>query len=378
MRIGIDCRSLQEPQPSGVSVYTREVLSAMLQLPEARQHEFILFANVYGSEVEKKRIDEAKKRFQGENIEWRVGVVPNKLLTAAEVVVSRPQIDWMFGEVDAVFVPNIHFFPVTDTSVPLVLTVHDLSFKRYPECLGLKGRWRHRLLKPRAFCERAEKILTVSEHTKSDVESLYKVAPEKVETVYPGVRTAFDDGARPSSQLNLPDKYILSLATVEPRKNIEALLKAFDMIQKDHPDVELVIAGGAAWKSKRTLKRISEMSGVQYLGYVDQQEKLQLLKNAEMFVYPSLYEGFGFPPLEAQAVGTPVLVGAHSSLPEVLGESALFADILDARSIARGIHHLLGDPELRERLVQRGQENVRRFTWQTTAKLTFDAIMNIV
>lgn len=362
MRIGIDCRALQEPFPSGVSVYTRELLRALFDLPEASGHTFVLFVN--GVHVGES-IVQLQKEWAAAPVEWRVRRMPNKLLTLAHSVSGKPSLQWMFGEIDAVFVPNVQFFPWRDKSVPFVMTVHDLSFERYRDCLSMKGRLRHRLIWPRKMIRAAERVVAVSHHTAGDVEALYTTAPHKTQTIYPGLAPRV---ARPKAAAVLPERYVLSLATIEPRKNIEALLDAFALVRKQNPDVELVVAGSAGWKSARTVQRLHATEGVHYFGYVDEAFKQQLLQQATAFVYPSVYEGFGFPPLEAQESGVPVLVGNHSSLPEVLGNSAIYADVMDIDSLARGMSHLLTDVALRDRLIQEGHNNTQRFQWSNSAR----------
>lgn len=362
MRVGIDCRALQEPFPSGVSVYTRELLRALFDLPEASRHTFVLFVNgVHLGDG----IMQLQKEWADAPIEWRVRRMPNKLLTLAHMVSGTPSLQWMFGKVDAVFVPNVQFFPWRDKSVPFVMTVHDLSFERYRDCLSMKGRMRHRLIRPRKMIRAAAHVVAVSSHTAGDMEALYRTAPDKIETIYPGLNPRVLES---KTAKELPKRYILSLATIEPRKNIEALLDAFVLVRKKNPDVELVVAGSAGWKSARTIERLHATEGVHYFGYVDEAFKQQLLDQATAFVYPSVYEGFGFPPLEAQESGVPVLVGNHSSLPEVLGNSALYADVMDIDSLARGMSHLLTDAALRDRLIQEGHNNTQRFQWSTSAR----------
>lgn len=364
MRIGIDCRTLQEPRPSGVSVYTRELLHALVALPESSQHTFVCFLNGAGLR-NGALLAYLQKEIPQKNIEWRVRTVPNKFITAGEMLFGAPKLAWMFGEVDVVFVPNIAFFPIADRSVPLVLTVHDLSFERFPEYFSPKGRLWHRLLHPRKFVERANHVVTVSHHTQAEVMDVYGVPNEKITPIYPGaVKPIQSDTPLPIDV----SPYILFLATVEPRKNVDALIEAFYYVQEQIPDVHLIIAGGRGWKADSINWKMKESTGVHYIEYVDEQTKWQLLKNAAVFVYPSLYEGFGFPPLEAQSVGVPVVVGNHTSLPEVLGNSALYADVLDVNSLARSITHMVQDEQLRQHYVAEGYKNIQRFSWERSAR----------
>jgi glycosyltransferase involved in cell wall biosynthesis len=354
MRIGIDCRALQEPFPSGVSVYTRELLTALWALPEAQQHTFVLFFSGWSIDIAS-----LKQEWRDAPVEWRVKRFPNKLLTAAHSVSRFPSARWMFGDVDMVFVPNLQFYPWRDNSVPYVVTVHDLSFERYRDCLSAKGRARHRLVQPRKMIENAACVITVSDHTASDVKTHYGIDAQRI---YPGLiqSTAYQESPT--------KKTLLSIATVEPRKNMDALLDAFAAVRQTHPDVDLVIAGGPGWKSRNTIEHMQQMDGVDYRGYVTDEQKQELLASATAFVYPSVYEGFGFPPLEAQQAGVPVLVGNHSSLPEVLGDSALYVDVMDVHALERGMLELLTDGALRDRLCAEGAQNVLRFSWKTSAQ----------
>lgn len=374
MRIGIDCRSFQEPQPSGVSVYARELFRAILALPEAAQHTFVCFfsgARVSGDAAFRAQL---QQEFPHANIEWRFGRLPNKVFTAGTVLFGLPSVQQMFGDVDVVFVPNIHFFPFENCSIPIVLTMHDLSFERYPECFTLKGRLKPRVVRTRQFAQAAQHIISVSKNTKQDLQELYCVAADAVSVVHPGVVSPTNE----VSSTARPHQYIFSLATIEPRKNFPALLAAFKEVRRHNPEVELVIAGGRGWKSAKTIDRMQQQDGVEYIGYISEEEKWGLLSGAHAFVYPSLYEGFGFPPLEAQSVGTPVIVGRHSSLPEVLGNSALYADVLDVDSLARAMNHLLSDATLREQYVAAGKENAQRFSWEDAARKTLSVLTSQV
>ncbi len=400
MRIGIDCRSLLEPEPSGVSAYTRETVRALAQLPETASHQFVCFVNGFRLSHDAVLLSSLRKVADAPNVDWRVRGWPNKFLTSAEVFCSRPHFDWMFGKVDVVFLPNLQFFPRHDHSVPYVLTVHDLSFERYPECLDLKGRWRHRLLHPKMSARAAKRIIAVSEYTKFDVQSLYGISDDRIQVIYPGVavgpvsawpdRTASRGSLKRATlarkagapatrrvEQSTTTTYVAFVSTLEPRKNVETLLQAMEEVRKQHPQLDLVVIGRQGWNSAKLVKRLHALPYVHYLGYVDEATKRQVLAGAQAFIYPSLYEGFGFPPLEAQQHGVPVIAGAHSSLPEVVGESAVLVDVLDADAVARAIHHVLSDSALRERLIVAGHKNVQRFQWEESARRVLNVLTRV-
>lgn len=395
MRIGIDCRSLQEPEPSGVSAYTQETLRSLVRLPEAAKHTFVCFANGFGLQPETSLARRLREIANGPNVEWRMRRWPNKILTGSEMTLRRPGLEWMFGKVDRAFIPNLQFFSYTDRRIPYVLTVHDVSFERYPDCLDMKGRLRHALVHPRAAVHAARAIVAVSEYTKWDVQNVYGVSPDKIHVVYPGadaMNASASSGAaakgigpvslrahtecRPSRE-SVTGPYIAFVSTIEPRKNLETLLQAMQVVRKTHPDVQLVVVGRNGWKSKKVLQRMRQLPYVRYLGYSDEETKRAVIAHARAFVYPSVYEGFGFPPLEAQRLGVPVIAGAHSSLPEVVGESALLVDVLDVNSVARGIMHVLTDEPLRDHLKQTGIQNVQRFTWEKSARTLLHVLTHL-
>lgn len=389
MRIGIDCRALQEPQPSGVSVYTRRIVEELLQLPQTREHTFVLFFN--GSSLlgegeladfvrrTRYELQDLRERSGGARLEFRVRLWPGKLLKVTQVVFDWPRIKWMFGDVDKVFLPSFKFFPVRDASIPYVLTVHDLSFERYPEYFNMRRRLWHWFLQPRKMVQRAKRVIAVSEHTKHDIVELFEKDAEAVQVVHSGIdgaanRSNSDGSGRGGSRVERRGRTFVSLSTIEPRKNIETLLDAFERVREQLPGARLVVAGGAGWNSEELLERMQKQDGVEYRGYISEQEKIALLQEAAAFVYPSFYEGFGFPPLEAQLHGVPVIVGAHSSLPEVLGESALYADVLDITSLTRAMNAVITDDALRSKMIEKGYNNAARFDWTQSAKQVWDVL----
>lgn len=364
-------------------MYTRELLGALFALPEATAHEWVLFfnsASLGGRHAH--RMNELKQLWPYAQVRWSVHYWPSKLFTAATMLASQPSTRWMFrGDVDLVFIPNMLFYPLRDRT-PTVVTVHDLSFERYPECLDFKGLWRHRALQPRRFVRHARHVIAVSDHTKQDIQALYDVPTDQITRVYPGVTHAHSMSIASTQEQehiisDIPQTYLLTLSTIEPRKNMDTLLDAFERVHANRPDLFLIVAGAPAWKSRATLKRLQRMSGVRYVGYVDDATKQQLLRGASLFMYPSFYEGFGFPPLEAQRYGVPVIAGSHSSLSEVLGNSALFIDVLDTHSVERAITHLLTDSALVQRYRERGNENVKRFEWARAARETLSVLTSL-
>lgn len=262
------------------------------------------------------------------------------------------------------------------TPCPVVVTIHDLAYLRYPEVHPL-GRRLYLSALTRITVRRARAIVAVSRFTRDEIVRFFRVPPQRIRVIYEGYDPAF----RPlpaaeveafRKQHNLPERYLLYVGNLEPRKNLPTLVRAFARIAAEH-DLVLVLAGPPGW-GYTGLFRLVEALGlegrVRFPGFVPAEE-LPLWYNAAVaFVYPSRYEGFGLPPLEAMACGTPVVVSSASSLPEVVGEAAVQVDPDDVDSLAGALLELLTRHELRETYRERGPERARRFSWSRAARET--------
>ncbi len=254
-----------------------------------------------------------------------------------------------------------------------LLTVHDLAFLVHPECALPSLGWYLRRAVPRSIA-RADLLLADSEHTRRDLIRLLGVKPERVEVLHPGVEPAFRPLRRADLEgvrlrYGLPECFLLTVGTIEPRKNLPRLLEALAGLP-GHLRLPLVVAGRPGWLYEETfaaVERCGLQKEVRFLGFVPQEDLPALYNLALALVYPSLYEGFGLPPLEAMACGTPVLTSRVSSLPEVVGEAAVLVAPGDVASIREGIRRLLEDAELRHDLRERGLEQARQFTWEKAA-----------
>ncbi len=260
---------------------------------------------------------------------------------------------------------------------PIVTTIHDLSFIRFPRLFRPANRL-YLTIMTRLSAHRARRLIAVSEHAASESVGLLGVPRDKVTVVYHGVDAAFRP--LPAAEVRafrerqgLPERFLLFVGTLEPRKNLHRLIKAFARIYNGRDKLALV--GGKGWLYDDLFADVEELGlseAVLFPGYVPKEE-LPLWYNATTaFVYPSLYEGFGMPVTEAQACGTPVLTSNTSSLPEAAGEAALFIDPHDTESIAAGLKQLLDDDNLREQLREHGLRHARTFNWTRTARETIE------
>lgn len=285
---------------------------------------------------------------------------------------GNPAIDWIARRSDVFHATNQVRVP--PRSVPLTATVHDMTCWMMPEL--------HTAANVRADHNYAEKILSqaagliaVSESTKTDASRVLNMDPERIEVIYPGVTDAFFqpmiEGVRQvKQQYRLERPYVLFLGTIEPRKNVDTLLEAWEQVPADLLEEHLlVVAGPEGWSAERTVARLrSAGTGVRYLGYVAENDLASLVAGATVFAYPSLYEGFGFPVAQALAAGVPVVTSNVSSLPEVCGESAALVDPRSSAEISSALERLLTSPSQREHMAARGKERALAFRWDNCAR----------
>lgn len=275
---------------------------------------------------------------------------------------------------DVLFVPA-HVLPPIRPRVTLV-TVHDLGYLAFPEAHPL----RQRLYldgSTRWNVHAATHVLADSQATRDAILQAYHVAPDKITVVYPGYDAALKPVREPQAlaevraRYGISGDYVLAIGRIQPRKNLTRLVNAFAQLLPQYPDLTLVLAGPTGWLAEPLLAHVRARGlarRVLFPGYVAEADKAALISGARVFAFPSLYEGFGFPALEAQACETPLLASNTTSLPEVAGEGALLVDPLDEDAITQGMFRLLADNDLRQTLVARGRANLGRFSWEKAAE----------
>lgn len=255
-----------------------------------------------------------------------------------------------------------------------VATVHDLGFKYFPE--AHPPNQRHYLnLTTQYSANRARIVLADSQATAKDLAWFYGVRPEKTRVVYPGIDPLeIGDIDAVRAKYNLPEHYFLFIGTLQPRKNIARLVGAFDLWRKQNPTekISLVLAGGQGWLYDPSWT--ANIPNITLTGYIDEADKGTLYAGAVALVFPSLYEGFGFPVLEAMGCGTPVIASNTSSLPELVGDAGLLVDPLNIESIATAMTQIVSDEALRGDFIQRGKTQVEQFTWDAAARAALDAL----
>lgn len=364
MKIGIDVRCLMADNYSGVAWYTFNLLQALLALD--KDNEYVLFYN------NSKPV--SLPDFTGPNVSYAGFNYSNKILSFTFNFFNRPKIDKMIGGVDVFFMPNINFC-ASSGDCQKVITVHDLSFLRYPYFYTLKSRLWHKNLIFKKIIQQAEAIIAVSHSTKNDLIDLLNVNESKIKVIAEGVDEKFQpidnqvELDRIKKNYKLPDKFLLFLGTLEPRKNIESIISAFNQLKTDY---YLVIGGGAGWKSKTIKDLAAKNNKIKIIGYVSEEDKRGLYNLADIFVYPSYYEGFGLPLLEAMASGLPVIAGSNSSQVEVVSDAGLLVDPYNVNEIKKAIEFILSDETLRNKLTTAGLARAKKYNWNQTAKETLE------
>jgi glycosyltransferase involved in cell wall biosynthesis len=258
-----------------------------------------------------------------------------------------------------------------------VFTLHDLTPLIFPTAHTRLNRHYLQLMLPR-FLRETDMIVAVSEATRRDVLARFSLPPQRVRVVHHGVNAHFkavspEAGRQMRDKYRLPDRYILSVGTIEPRKNLIVLLEALHVLQQHDPELQLVIAGKRGWHSEPFFERLETLGltdQVRLLGFVPDEELPTLYSLAEVFAFPSIYEGFGLPVLEAMACGAPVVCSNTSSLPEVARDAALLIAPEDGRGWIAALQQVLDNASLRTDLQQRGLRQAARFTWTQTAQQT--------
>jgi len=395
MRIGIDCRTILNPgygEHAGVGHYTYYLISNLLDI-DKKNHYVLFFDNLLSKsaadELIRGRANAEIKFFPFHRYKHYLPFAFSHLLIAATL--EREKLD--------LFHSPAYVLPLTYKGKSVV-TVHDLAIYKHPEWFPSKflvgQKFSTKTLVPQSL-KKAKKIIAVSKHTKKDIQEIFKIKGEKIEVIYEGVefwnlssktegvcglegKICFEDM---SAKYGLKDNYVLFLGTIEPRKNLVALIKAFYNLIDKAPafrgKYQLVLAGARGWKYEGVFREIEKCceklnmgNAIKYIGYIPAREKLALMKYAACFVFPSLYEGFGLPVLEALSLGVPTITSDISSLPEVGGDAVVLVDPAEINEISKALAEVLTDKKLRDNLSRKGIVQAKKFSWKKCAKETLE------
>jgi glycosyltransferase involved in cell wall biosynthesis len=389
MHVGIDYTAAAW-QGAGIGRYTRELIRAIVAQGDA--HRYSLFYAAGGLASDSPYLADLRELSHTHaNIRCvPIPLSPHRLTQFWQRLRVPLPVDLLTGALDLLHAPD---FVLPPTRARTIVTIHDLSFLVHPEC-AQPGIVRYLTDAVPRGLRRANVILADSQATRRDLVRLLAVDPARVELVYPGVGPQFRPMAAEETtpvrhRLGLPDRFVLFVSTLEPRKNLVRLLEAFALLEAggwglgasaDYPAsslqppasrMHLVIAGRRGWLYEdifAAIDRLQLRERVRLLDYVHDNDLPALYNLAAAFAYPSIYEGFGIPPLEALACGTPTVIADNSSLPEVVADAAVLVSAEDVGSIASGIARVVSDEGLRARLRAAGPAQARKFTWEQAAK----------
>jgi len=365
MKILVDIRHLSKTHQTGVGKYTTALLAELLKLENSDQYT-LLSTGTKKNQLSNKITTQSKYHHVHAQ-------VANKLLTVSMLLSNRPSLpDLAKTKPDLLFLPNLCIGPVSK-NLPYVLTVHDLSWKLMPEYYSKKMRLWHWAARATKLIENAREIIVPSESTKRDLCYLFGRSENRVHVIHNGYSQEFGPKTEPEdhgvrSRLKLPKRYVLFVGTVEPRKNLTSIISAVKQYRSDTgDDLYLVVAGTTGWKSNLIEKQLKKLNWIQRLGYIKSTDLPAVYRSALALIWPSIYEGFGLPVLEAMACGTPVITSNNSSLPEVAGNAALLINSYDPEEITSALKELVTSKSLYNRLKIAGIDRSQSFDWSKNA-----------
>lgn len=367
MLIGIDASRYNHPEKTGVEVYSHQIINGLMELVDEKDR-LILYCQ--------------------ENLK-----IPRDVVYAqteiSQKVMPCPRL-WTLGRLsyemrrnkpDVLFVPS-HVLPLI-LPKKTVITIHDLAFEHFKKAYS-RPQFHYLKWSTKQATKKADRIIVPSEATKQDLMKFYRYPAEKIRVIPHG---ADEIDMKPADKavlkrfwVNTEEKFILFVGRLEAKKNLVSLVKAFDWFLKKNPDWKLILGGNRGVGFRQLWNEITSLNlqdKVILPGYLDEAEKNVLFQTAQIFAFPSLYEGFGFPVLEAFQYGVPVLTSKNSSLPEVAGEAAYLVDPLDIDEIAKGLEMLAQNQALREELVEKGRKQLQKFKWYEAAQKTWDVLTEV-
>jgi len=363
LRIGVDIRPFYEPL-TGVGWYLYYLLH---ELAKHENVELVLFGDARVTDLGPHLHVDVPANAQLCVFDLRgqsLGRLDRPITAAAYVA-------WIeLTGCDVFFAAN-YFLPRLHSAVARrrVITIHDLTYKRFPELLQketLENLDRQMLRE----ISSADAIVCVSESTRNDLLRFYPVDPTRAIAIHSGLGTP----ATAASIEGLPPRYLLFVSTIEPRKNLETLIEAYEQLRaRGGYDGALVVVGKVGWKSEALVPRLRG-AGIVHLDYLPAAQLATVYEKAEAFIFPSIYEGFGFPLLEAMARGVPTIAARSSSLPEIGGDAALYFAPQDAAELRAQLERVVSDPSLREELASRGRARAAQFRWDEAARKTLDVL----
>jgi glycosyltransferase involved in cell wall biosynthesis len=357
-------------QRTGVGQYTKYLLEALFRVDEENKYTIYAF-DFLGRGTKAMPIPETSR------VGYRfIRYMHLKVFNAVVRKLTAPPIDMMLGSRPDLFIfPDFVRYPLPLGS-PAIAVIYDLSFVLHPEHVAARNRQYLTRYVPQTI-DKSQHVITISENSKREIVEYYGTDPAKISIVSPAIdhnvfypRSA-GEVAAVAGKYRITKPYILYTGTLEPRKNIRSILDAYAKLPAEvRATYSLVLAGGKGWLDESIKNRLDELRDMDIIttGYVPDEDLPALYSGASVFVYPSLYEGYGMPPLEAMACNTPVIVANNSSLPEVVGDAGILVDAYDVDSLVMYLEKVLGDPALAAELRRRGLARAQASNWDESAR----------
>lgn len=377
MKISFDAQLLIKGNKTGIGWCAENLL---MNIPHIEGVDYQLNYFSKGSKVEQIKTLEMYQSngYHLRQCDW----FHNRIYRAISSIAPLPY-SLFFGSDSDVTVFFNYIIPPGVTGKKIVF-VYDMVYKAYPETVRLRTKNMLKMALKKS-CQRADHIITISEFSKKEIIKYLNIYENKISIMPCGVDLSLyhsnygmEEVLRTLNKYKIPRDYLLYLGTLEPRKNIKRLIEAYSLAKKENIGIpKLVLAGGKGWIYKHiyeTINSLNMVNDIVFTGYIPEAEVPILMKGARAFLFPSLYEGFGMPPLEAMACGTPVLVSDAASLPEVVGEAAIMVDPFSVESIKNGIKLITYDESLRNDLSQKGLKRAKQFTWDRSAQILLSTI----
>ena len=377
LRIGIDISALLN---HGVDIGAgRYIINLVRNLLEIDNKNTYVLTGRYTSTEYLEIAYNLEKDFENNKIELKFYRTPQKKLDLWNRF-KFPPLEFLGFKADILHCPDYLIPPTLNKNI--VLTIHDLAFIRFPE-FNFDWFIKKYTGEVKKNAQISKKIIADSKSTKNDIVRFFKIDPAKVEVVYLAAANLFKKLLEKEKDISvlkkykINKKYILSVGTIEPRKNFITLIKAFNLIKHNisNFDYKLVIAGQTGWKSEATYEEKEKSpyrEDILFTGRVPDQDLVQIYNQAELFVYPSLFEGFGLPPLEAMSCGLPVIASDTSSLKEVIGDAGILVTAGDESKLKKQILHVLENEEIKEELKGKSLIRAKKFSWEETARKTLE------
>ncbi len=377
MTFAIDMRPAQEGM-GGIAEYTSMVAYTCSQL--APEHTFVLFFS--GSHVRfPSWVSEAK------NVVSYVHRVPNKITNMSLYLSRRPTFDVLIKKIvptpiDAWLLPNLNFVSLSSFQ-KVVMTAHDVSFQRYPEFYSRKQRWWHTAVNPHLLFSRAQHLLAVSEYTKEDMIKEFGIPDSKITVTHLGINSAYlSTPISTGKEVQATGRIIVASTSHDPRKNIASVVEGFCLLRERNPhtsDVSLYLVGRQGkWANRfRAMVPAKHSSSIHIHHDLTYDALAMLTRRASVFVYPSFYEGFGLPLLEAMAMGTPVITSPNSAIIETAGDSAYYTDPYNPHAMSRALDVVLSNASLRVSLSKKGKEKAQQYSWKATSEKTLNVLQHV-